>query len=314
MSQWDSIVSMGVFLAVFAVIFSLGVLIFLRAYGDKKKAIDRLRAMGDDAPPPLPVETKSKPMDAMPAFLPRLASKLFMDKETQLAPVKAQLLQAGFYHPNALGIFLGFKLGLMLALPVLAAAIPYAMGVVSVNKAIVISLSASAVGMIAPGLWLEREIAKRHRILRHSLPDALDMLVLCLEGGVSMASAFQRVTSELRIVHPVLGDEMSIMQREIQLGLSAGEALKKMAERCGLNEVRDLASVWLQSERFGASMVKALKTHAETGRQERHQQIEELAQKAAVKIIFPTLLCIFPAIFIVLLGPAAFQMAALFAK
>ena len=107
---------------------------------------------------------------------------------------------------------------------------------------------------------------------------------------------------------------MNIMQREIQLGLSTGEALKKMGERCGLEDVRDLASVLLQSERFGASMVKALRQHAESWRQERQQRAEEQAHKSAVKILFPTLLCIFPAIFIVLLGPAAFQMAALFSK
>jgi tight adherence protein C len=129
-----------------------------------------------------------------------------------------------------------------------------------------------------------------------------------------MTAAFQRVADELQIVHPVLGAEMNIIQREINLGLSAGESLKKMGERCGMADVRELASVLLQSERFGASMAKALRTHAESWRQERQQRIEELAQKAAVKILFPTLLCIFPAIFIVLLGPAAFQMATLFAK
>jgi tight adherence protein C len=157
-------------------------------------------------------------------------------------------------------------------------------------------------------------VRKRQQALRQALPDALDMLVLCLEGGVSMLSAFQRVTSEVQVVHPLLGYEMNIMQREIQLGLSTGEAWKKMGERCGLDDVRDLACVLLQSERFGASVVKALRTYAESWRLERQQHAEETAQKAAVKIIFPTLLCIFPAIFIVLLGPAAFQMAALFAK
>ena len=129
-----------------------------------------------------------------------------------------------------------------------------------------------------------------------------------------MTAAFQRVTGEVLLVHPLLGEEMSMMQREIQLGLSTGEALKKMGERCGLDDVRELASVLLQSERYGASVVKALRMHADSWRAERQQRIEELAQKAAVKILFPTLLCIFPAIFIVLLGPAAFQMATLFAK
>jgi tight adherence protein C len=312
MSQWDSIASMLVFLASFGCIFAAGLFTFVRAYGDRKRAINRLRAMAEDTAPPS--ESEAGLAQALRTFLPHLGAKLFPDKESQLASVKQRLRQAGFYHPHALGIFLGVKLALMLGLPLFAAAIPYLAGSLSLNSAIVASLSASAAGMIAPGLWLEKQVANRHRILRHSLPDALDMLVLCLEGGVSMSAAFQRVTSELKIVHPVLGAEMSIMLREIQLGLSAGEALKKMAERCGLSEVRDLASVWLQSERLGASIVKALRVHAETGRQERQQQIEELAQKAAVKILFPTLLCIFPAIFIVLLGPAAFQMAALFAR
>ena len=172
--------------------------------------------------------------------------------------------------------------------------------------------------MIAPGLWLDRQVQNRHRMLRHSLPDALDMLVLCLEGGRQHGGQKRFSTRDGRngksFIRSSGGGIRASCSAEIQLGLSAGEALKKMAERCGLSEVRDRANVWLQSERFGASMVKALRTHAETGRQERQQQIEELAQKTAVKILFPTLLCIFPAIFIVLLGPAAFQMAALFAR
>jgi tight adherence protein C len=107
---------------------------------------------------------------------------------------------------------------------------------------------------------------------------------------------------------------MNIVQREIQLGLSAGEAFKKLGDRCDLDEMRNLASVLLQSERFGASVVKALRIHADSCRLERQQRAEEMAQKAAVKILFPTLLCIFPAIFIVVLGPAAYQIANMFSQ
>jgi tight adherence protein C len=312
LSQWNSVVSMIVFLAVFGGIFAIGVVLFLRAYGDRKRAINRLREISEDAPAPAAAERGW--FASLRTLLPKLSARLFPDKESRMTPLKQQLLQAGFYHPHALGIFLSAKLTLMLVLPLVAAAIPYLTGVLTLNRAIIASLSASAAGMILPSIWLERQIRQRHRILKNSLPDALDMLVLCLEGGVSMTAAFQRVTNELRVVHPILGAEMSIMQREIQLGLSAGEALKKMGERCGLGDVRDLANVWIQAERFGTSMVKALHTHAETWRQERQQYVEEMAQKAAVKILFPTLLCIFPAIFIVLLGPAAIQMAGLFAK
>jgi len=201
-----------------------------------------------------------------------------------------------------------------LLLPIVSALVPYAMGELRLAWALVVTLSAVGVGMWTPHGWLEHRVRRRRRLLRRGLPDALDMLVLCLEGGISMSAAVQRVTGELWLAHPELGGEMAILQREMLLGLSAGEALKKMAERCGLDEVRDLASVLLQSERFGASMVSALRTHAESWRLERQRHAEELAHKAAVKILFPTLLCIFPAIFIVLLGPAAFQMAKLFSK
>jgi tight adherence protein C len=115
------------------------------------------------------------------------------------------------------------------------------------------------------------------------------------------------VGAELRTAHPVLALELNIVQREIQMGSSPGEALQKMGVRTDLEEIRSLASVVTQAERFGASLVKSLRVHAETLRLKRQQHAEELAQKASVKILFPTLLLIFPAIFVVILGPAAFQ-------
>jgi len=161
--------------------------------------------------------------------------------------------------------------------------------------------------MIGPSFWLDGCKKKRQTSFRRSLPDALDLLVICLEGGLSLPGSLKRVGSELRTAHPVLALELSIVQREIQLGHSPGEALQKMGARTDLEEIRSLASVITQSERFGASLVKSLRVHAETLRLKRQQRAEELAQKAAVKILFPTLLLIFPAVFVVILGPAAFQ-------
>ena len=122
------------------------------------------------------------------------------------------------------------------------------------------------------------------------------------------------MTEDLELVHPTLTAELNIALREMQMGLSAGEAVKRLGERCGLDDLRDLAAVLLQSERYGAGVAKALRIHADVYRQDRQQRAEEMAQKAAVKILFPTLLCIFPAIFIVLLGPAAYQMANVLSK
>jgi tight adherence protein C len=244
--------------------------------------------------------------------LPKVGRWLF-PREGYLAGLKAQLVRAGFFRASAAEIFLGVKLLLMFTAALLAGTVAVLTGL-GLHLAAVLCVSAAAAGMLAPNLWLERQISTRHRAIAAALPDALDILVLCMEGGISITAAFQRMTDEIQDVHPILQDELRIVQREIQLGLTTAEALQKMSQRCGMDEVRDLAAVLLQSERYGVSLVKALRMHADSWRQDRQQEMEALAQQAAVKILFPTLLCIFPAIFIVLLGPAAFQMSTLFMR
>ncbi len=162
-------------------------------------------------------------------------------------------------------------------------------------------------GMIGPGFWLDRRKSKRQTSLRRALPDALDLLVICLEGGLSLPASLRRVGTELRTAHPLLARELTIVEREVQLGNSPGQSLHKMGVRTDLEEIRSMASVITQAERFGASLVKSLRVHAEALRTKRQQYAEEMAGKAAVKVLFPTLLFIFPAIFVVILGPAVFQ-------
>jgi tight adherence protein C len=128
-----------------------------------------------------------------------------------------------------------------------------------------------------------------------------------VEAGLSLPSALVRVSSELRTAHPMLAAEMTIVHREVQLGNSTGMSLRNFADRFDLEEVRSMASVILQAEKFGASIVNALRVHADALRRKRFQQAQERAQKATVKLLFPTVLFIFPAIFFVILGPAAFD-------
>jgi tight adherence protein C len=168
--------------------------------------------------------------------------------------------------------------------------------------------------MIGPSFWLDSRKGARQTTFRRALPDALDLLVICLEGGLSLPGSLKRVASELRTAHPPLATELNIVQREIQLGRSPGESIQQMGFRTDLEEIRSLASVITQAERFGASLVKSLRVHAETLRVKRQQHAEELAQKASVKVLFPTLLCIFPAVFVVILGPAAYQILEMFAN
>ena len=164
--------------------------------------------------------------------------------------------------------------------------------------------------MIGPSFWLDDRRKRRQVKLRRALPDALDVLIICLEGGLSFQAALKRVAEEIVSAHPLLGGEFRIVDREIQLGRSPGEALNHFARRADLEEVLTLASVVMQSERFGASLVKSIRTHSDTLRSKRKQQAEEKAQGAATKILAPTLLCIFPAVFVILLAPAVFQVMA----
>lgn len=247
------------------------------------------------------------------ARLPDMGAPLLPTNEAQRNQLRQRLVEAGIYDRNALPLLLGVKM-LLMAAPLLLSLALAATAVLSPFRAAVAGAVGIGLGMIAPGLWLDYAKKARQSSLRRALPDALDMLVLCLEGGISLTGALQRVTAELTSAHPLLGAEMDLVQREMMLGVSVGEGLEKLAARTALDEMRNLASVIVQSERFGTSVVKALRIHADTLRQQRQQRAEELAQKASVKILFPTLLCIFPAVFIVILGPAAFQLIAIFSR
>jgi tight adherence protein C len=238
--------------------------------------------------------------------LPRLGTALMPDDEGERTVLRARLIHAGLYGRQTLPIFLGVKL-LLIVTPALAGLALALTGLIPTELAVLGGGCLGIVGMIGPGFWLDGRKKKRQTSLRRALPDALDLLVICLEGGLSLPAALKRVGAELRTAHALLAFELNLVQREIQLGSSPGESLQKMGVRTDLEEIRSMASVITQAERFGASLVKSLRVHAETLRTKRQQYAEEMAAKAAVKVLFPTLLFIFPAIFVVILGPAAYQ-------
>ncbi len=245
--------------------------------------------------------------------LPHVGAPLMPDDKEKQTLLQTRLVQAGLYGKQAMPIFLGVKM-LLMAAPALLGAVAGAAGLVSLRQGLVVGALLSVFGMIGPSFWLDRRKKARQSAFRRALPDALDVLVICLEGGLSLAGALKRVSGELRTAHPLLAKELDIAQREMQMGRTTGEALRGFAQRADLEEVRSLAGVIVQSERYGASLVKALRVHADTLRVKRLQHAEEQAQKTAVKILFPTLLCIFPGIFLVILGPAVIQLIEMFGR
>ena len=192
--------------------------------------------------------------------LPKMGATLLPDDEEKRTRLQARLVAAGFYGREAILIFLGVKMLLMVS----PAIIGLAAGIVElidVKLGVILGALFGVFGMIGPSFWLDIRKKGRQLTFRRALPDALDVLVICLEGGLSLPGAIRRVSSELRTAHPVLAREMNIVQREIQLGRSTGDALRRFADRGDLEEIRSLASVIIQTERFGASLVKIGRAH-----------------------------------------------------
>jgi tight adherence protein C len=231
---------------------------------------------------------------------------LFMSNGKMKEVLQRRLLEAGIYAPRAMPIYLVTRVTLTIALPAVCFASAH-FGILSMHYGALYAGPAAILGMFLPHVWLERRRARRHQRLRRSLPDFLDLIVACLGGGLSIQAALKQVTDELKIAHPELASELSITLREVELGVSLDHALHQLAIRTGLEELRTLRSFVHQTMKLGTTITDALEQMAEMLRIQRWQRAEEMAQKAVVKILFPTLLFIFPTVFVVLAGPAAIQ-------
>lgn len=291
-------------LLVFVAVASLVALVGLLVIGGSGSVQVRLEGASSAGAVPVRAAVPSKPS---------VISLLIPTSEEARKELGRRLIQAGLYKSNSRAYFLLSK-AVLLSLPILLGMAANSMGVITFQQAFYVGGIAGAFGMILPSFWLDAQRKRRQTEIRRALPDALDIIVVCVEGGLSLPGAIARVSHELRTAHRTLAAEMLIVQREIQLGRTTGEALRRLADRFDLEELRSLASVILQAERFGASVVKALRVHAESLRLKRRQLAEERAQKASVKLIFPTVLCIFPALFVVLAGPAVLNIIDLFRR
>ena len=160
-------------------------------------------------------------------------------------------------------------------------------------------------GFYLPDIWLRQKADKRKEKILNALPDALDLLVVCVESGMGLDSAIYRVAQEMRLNSPELSDELQLMNLELRAGKSRRDALKNLASRTNLEEINSLVTLLIQTDQFGTSMADALRIYSDAYRTQRYQRAEELAAKLPVKLLFPLVVFIFPALFVVLLGPAA---------
>jgi tight adherence protein C len=220
---------------------------------------------------------------------------------TEMGKLQRRLVAAGFRSTEALVIFSGVRVGTALLLFTL-------LGTPVLGRPnLMLALLGCALGYVLPGMILARRAAARQHRIRLGLPDALDLLVVSVEAGLGLDQAIQRVAEELAFAHPDLCDELRLINLELRAGKPRAEALTNLGERTGVDDVVSLVAMLAQTDKFGTSVAQSLRVHSETLRTKRRQRAEEAAAKTGVKMVFPLVLCIFPAIYVITLGPAAIK-------
>ena len=238
------------------------------------------------------------------AVVDKVEDKLGLKKGSpKINELKKNLIQAGIYHKKAPSIYFGLKFGLTIALPVLVMPWLFGRGIPLILL-LVIFFGLLTLGYFLPTMILSHLVSARQKKIKEGLPDALDLMVVCVEAGQGLNAAMKRVSDDLALSSPILAREMSMVNLEISAGLEREIALRNLAERTGVDDVASLTSMLIQADRFGTSLAQSLKVQSETLRTTRRQRLEELAAKTPVKLVFPLLLFIFPALMVVIIGPA----------
>lgn len=296
--------AVGAFLVIFLLIASGGLLLFYRqamllrisaVITPRKKRgglLDTIQHTGAS------LGSMAKPLERL---VPR--------SQTETSVMRQRLISAGYRQESAIKQLYSAKVLFPVALCLSA----LVSGIASYSPFFVYAM-AMGLGYLGPDFWLGRRIASRQAAIRRGLPDVLDLLVICIEAGLSLDQATARTAEELRVAQPAISDELGVVALEQRAGRPRADAWRNIGERTGVDSVRNLASVLVQSEKFGTSIGKSLRVHSDTLRTQRKQKVEEQAAKTTVKLIFPLVLFIFPSLFVVTLGPAMIIMSESFKK
>jgi tight adherence protein C len=219
----------------------------------------------------------------------------------ELGTLRLRLVQAGFRRQEALTIFFGIRVTLALGLFILFSA------PIILRPNFLMAMGGVFAGYLLPGMALARLAKRRQHRIRLSLADALDLLVVSVEAGLGLDQALMRVASELEFAYPELAGDLKLINLELRAGKPRAEALRNLADRTGVDDLSALVTMLIQTDKFGTSVAQSLRVYSETLRTKRRQRAEEAAAKTGVKMVFPLVFCIFPAIWVVTIGPAAIK-------
>jgi len=301
-----------VVVAVFVATGLAALAVFWWAESREEPLVERLRGIA--SPTENGHEAPAAPArSAAGRFLERLRLKVPGEKELaavvageRMTGARQLLCQAGYRSPLAPKIYWGVRLCLPAVLALLGVGCGIAAGL-SNARILVLTLAGAAAGVLLPDAFLRTRVRRRQEEITDSLPDAVDLLVVCVEAGLGLNAAFLKITEEFRLSSRALSEEFDVVNREIVAGKPRAEALRALADRTGVEDLRSLTAMLVQTEKLGTSLSQSLRVHSDSMRTKRRQRAEEAAAKTTIKLVFPLVFLLFPALFIVILGPGAIQ-------
>jgi tight adherence protein C len=237
-----------------------------------------------------------------PDAVSRAVSSIVPKSPKEMGRLQRRMVRAGFKNPARAAVIYA---ALEILCPMLFAVTT--LGLMGIRRGGLYALLAAAVGYALPGFVVARRTTNRQKQIQNGLPDALDLLIVCVEAGAGLDAAIVKASEELAIAYPALAEEFRNITTETRAGKPRLEAFRNFATRTGVDDVRALVSMLVQTDRFGTSIAQALRTHALVSRTKRRQRAEERAAKLGVKLVFPLVFCLFPALYVVVLGPAVIK-------
>jgi tight adherence protein C len=286
------------FVVIFLLIGSAGLILFYR-----EAMLQRIAAVTSQRDKPKGLVGTIQQTGVSLTSMVEQFERVMPKSQEDISVVRQRLIRAGFRNEPAVRLFYGAKL----LTPVILCILLLVTGIGTFSP-FFLYLLAVGLGYLGPDFWLSRQISKRQARIRRSLPDVLDLLIICVEAGLSLDQGTARTAQELHQTHPDISDELTVVALEQSAGRARSDAWRNLGERTQVDSVRNLVSVLIQSEKFGTSIARTLRIHSDTLRTQRKQQVEEQAAKTTVKLVFPLVFFIFPSIFLVTLGPPAIIM------
>jgi len=301
-------------LASLALTIGLGLIVLLEVLPARQRSVrqrlDDIQAIGSDAHDIAHQRRRLVQGQRVLDVLEVLGQKLQPGRDGAASDAE-MLRQAGYRRASAPAIYWGLRLALPLGLGFGTLSLMPLTGTTS-RVVLAAAIYAAGVGYITPLLVVRSKRRARHKDLRHALPDTLDLLVVCVEAGLGLNQALVRVAEEIRHVSQAMSLELLQTNAEIRAGTPRDTALQQLADRTGVDDLSSLVTMLIQTDRFGTSIARSLRVQSDTLREKRRQRAEEAAAKTAIKMVFPLVICIFPAMFVVILGPAAMRLVRAF--